>query len=83
MKIVRLGLQCLPQITARVWVSVLGARSLRLSSLIDPTPGELDVRRASAPWRWDHDRVWRVPMYARRFHHGTASPPDAEAAFSF
>uniref|UniRef100_A0A8D0HP65 AKT interacting protein n=1 Tax=Sphenodon punctatus TaxID=8508 RepID=A0A8D0HP65_SPHPU len=34
--------------------------------LVDPLSGELDVKRAFAKWRRNHNHIWQVLMYARR-----------------
>lgn len=50
--------------------------------LVDPTSGELDVKRAFAKWRRNHNHIWQVLMYARRVFYkiDTASPLNPEAA---
>uniref|UniRef100_A0A2K6S296 AKT-interacting protein n=1 Tax=Saimiri boliviensis boliviensis TaxID=39432 RepID=A0A2K6S296_SAIBB len=42
--------------------------------LVDPTSGELDVKRAFVKWRRNHNHVWQVFMYIE-----TASPLNPEA----
>ncbi|XP_012662308.1 AKT-interacting protein isoform X2 [Otolemur garnettii] len=50
--------------------------------LVDPTSGELDVKRAFAKWRRNHNHIWQVLMYARRVFYkiDTTSPLNPEAA---
>ncbi|XP_073515785.1 AKT-interacting protein [Phyllobates terribilis] len=50
--------------------------------LVDPISGELDVRRAFARWRRNHNHIWQVLMYARRIFYkiDTTSPLNPEAA---
>ncbi|XP_056381604.1 AKT-interacting protein [Hyla sarda] len=50
--------------------------------LVDPTSGELDVKRAFAKWRRNHNHIWQVLMYARRIFYkiDTTSPLNPEAA---
>nr|KAF6318166.1 AKT interacting protein [Pipistrellus kuhlii] len=50
--------------------------------LVDPSSGELDVKRAFAKWRRNHNHIWQVLMYARRVFYkiDTASPLHPEAA---
>ncbi|KAM8946112.1 AKT-interacting protein isoform 2-T2 [Pelodytes ibericus] len=50
--------------------------------LVDPVSGELDVKRAFAKWRRNHNHIWQVLMYARRIFYkiDTASPLNPEAA---
>lgn len=50
--------------------------------LVDPASGELDVKRAFAKWRRNHNHIWQVLMYARRVFYkiDTASPLNPEAA---
>ncbi|XP_063801685.1 AKT-interacting protein isoform X1 [Pseudophryne corroboree] len=50
--------------------------------LVDPVSGELDVKRAFAKWRRNHNHIWQVLMYARRIFYkiDTVSPLNPEAA---
>ncbi|XP_068883386.1 AKT-interacting protein isoform X1 [Aphelocoma coerulescens] len=50
--------------------------------LVDPLSGELDVKRAFAKWRRNHNHIWQVLMYARRVFYkiDTTSPLNPEAA---
>ncbi|OXB83961.1 UNVERIFIED_CONTAM: hypothetical protein H355_015472 [Colinus virginianus] len=50
--------------------------------LVDPMSGELDVKRAFAKWRRNHNHIWQVLMYARRVFYkiDTTSPLNPEAA---
>ncbi|XP_075694497.1 AKT-interacting protein isoform X2 [Rhinoderma darwinii] len=50
--------------------------------LVDPVSGELDVKRAFAKWRRNHNHIWQVLMYARRIFYkiDTNSPLNPEAA---
>lgn len=50
--------------------------------LVDPISGELDVKRAFAKWRRNHNHIWQVLMYARRIFYkiDTNSPLNPEAA---
>ncbi|KAG8562635.1 hypothetical protein GDO81_015746 [Engystomops pustulosus] len=50
--------------------------------LVDPISGELDVKRAFAKWRRNHNHIWQVLMYARRIFYkiDTTSPLNPEAA---
>uniref|UniRef100_A0A8D2QTX7 AKT interacting protein n=1 Tax=Zosterops lateralis melanops TaxID=1220523 RepID=A0A8D2QTX7_ZOSLA len=50
--------------------------------LVDPVSGELDVKRAFAKWRRNHNHIWQVLMYARRVFYkiDTTSPLNPEAA---
>ncbi|MEE6500009.1 hypothetical protein FKM82_003668 [Ascaphus truei] len=50
--------------------------------LVDPVSGELDVKRAFAKWRRNHNHIWQVLMYARRIFYkiDTTSPLNPEAA---
>ncbi|XP_076427841.1 AKT-interacting protein isoform X2 [Peromyscus maniculatus bairdii] len=50
--------------------------------LVDSTSGELDVKRAFAKWRRNHNHIWQVLMYARRVFYkiDTTSPLNPEAA---
>uniref|UniRef100_A0A8C6EKI0 AKT-interacting protein n=1 Tax=Microcebus murinus TaxID=30608 RepID=A0A8C6EKI0_MICMU len=49
---------------------------------LDPMSGELDVKRAFAKWKRNHNHIWQVLMYARRVFYkiDTASPLNPEAA---
>ncbi|XP_030437615.1 AKT-interacting protein isoform X3 [Gopherus flavomarginatus] len=53
--------------------------------LVDPLSGELDVKRAFAKWRRNHNHIWQVLMYARRVFYkiDTTSPLNPEAAVLF
>lgn len=50
--------------------------------LVDSTSGELDVKRAFAKWKRNHNHIWQVLMYARRVFYkiDTTSPLNPEAA---
>ncbi|XP_025924623.1 AKT-interacting protein isoform X12 [Apteryx rowi] len=50
--------------------------------LVDPESCELDVKRAFAKWRRNHNHIWQVLMYARRVFYkiDTTSPLNPEAA---
>uniref|UniRef100_A0A8C5QCS5 UBC core domain-containing protein n=1 Tax=Leptobrachium leishanense TaxID=445787 RepID=A0A8C5QCS5_9ANUR len=50
--------------------------------LVDPESGELDVKRAFAKWRRNHNHIWQVLMYARRIFYkiDTNSPLNPETA---
>ncbi|XP_072374354.1 AKT-interacting protein isoform X1 [Scyliorhinus torazame] len=50
--------------------------------LVDPTTGELDVKRAFTKWRRNHNHIWQVLMYARRVFYkiDTVNPLNPEAA---
>ncbi|XP_063294488.1 AKT-interacting protein [Pelobates fuscus] len=50
--------------------------------LVDPESGELDVKRAFAKWRRNHNHIWQVLMYARRIFYkiDTTAPLNPEAA---
>uniref|UniRef100_A0A6I8NLK8 AKT-interacting protein n=1 Tax=Ornithorhynchus anatinus TaxID=9258 RepID=A0A6I8NLK8_ORNAN len=50
--------------------------------LVDPLSGELDVKRAFAKWRRNHNHIWQVLMYARRVFYkiDTTGPLNPEAA---
>ncbi|KAF7244746.1 AKT-interacting protein [Varanus komodoensis] len=50
--------------------------------LVDPGSGELDVKRAFAKWRRNHNHIWQILMYARRVFYkiDTTSPLNPEAA---
>ncbi|KAI1890134.1 hypothetical protein AGOR_G00170540 [Albula goreensis] len=50
--------------------------------LVDPVSGELDVRRAFAKWRRNHNHIWQVLMYARTIFYkiSTVEPLNPEAA---
>ncbi|KAL6032366.1 hypothetical protein STEG23_028887, partial [Scotinomys teguina] len=49
---------------------------------VDSTSSELDVKRAFAKWRWNHNHIWQVLMYTRRvlYKIDTTSPLNPEAA---
>ncbi|XP_067905558.1 AKT-interacting protein isoform X3 [Heterodontus francisci] len=53
--------------------------------LVDPTTGELDVKRAFTKWRRNHNHIWQVLMYARRVFYkiDTVNPLNPEAAVLF
>ncbi|MBZ3891781.1 AKT-interacting protein [Sciurus carolinensis] len=54
--------------------------------LVDPTLGEVDVKRAFAKWRQNHNHIWQVLlMYARKVFYkiDTASPRNLKAAVLF
>ncbi|XP_026549502.1 AKT-interacting protein-like, partial [Notechis scutatus] len=50
--------------------------------LVDPVSGELDVKRAFAKWRRNHNHIWQILMYARRVFYkiDTTSPLNPESA---
>ncbi|XP_039208339.1 AKT-interacting protein isoform X3 [Crotalus tigris] len=53
--------------------------------LVDPVSGELDVKRAFAKWRRNHNHIWQILMYARRVFYkiDTTSPLNPESAVLF
>lgn len=50
--------------------------------IIDPTSGELDVKRGFQKWRRNVNHIWQVLLYARRIFYkiDTKSPLNPEAA---
>ncbi|KAG2470012.1 AKTIP protein, partial [Polypterus senegalus] len=50
--------------------------------LVNPESGELDVKRAFAKWRRNHNHIWQVLMYARTVFYKiqTVEPLNPEAA---
>uniref|UniRef100_A0A0B8RYM3 AKT-interacting protein-like n=1 Tax=Philothamnus irregularis TaxID=1899461 RepID=A0A0B8RYM3_9SAUR len=50
--------------------------------LVDPVSGELDVKRAFAKWRRNHNHIWQILMYARRVFYkiDTTNPLNPESA---
>ncbi|XP_077167132.1 AKT-interacting protein isoform X2 [Paroedura picta] len=50
--------------------------------LVDPVSGELDVKKAFAKWRRNHNHIWQILMYARRIFYkiDTTCPSNPEAA---
>lgn len=50
--------------------------------LVDPTTGELDVKRAFPKWRKNNNHIWQVLLFARRCFYkiDTKSPFNPEAA---
>uniref|UniRef100_A0A8C5PFQ1 UBC core domain-containing protein n=1 Tax=Leptobrachium leishanense TaxID=445787 RepID=A0A8C5PFQ1_9ANUR len=49
--------------------------------LVDPESGELDIKRAFAKWRRNHNHIWQVLMYGRRIFYkiDTNSPLNPKA----
>lgn len=50
--------------------------------LVDPSTGELDVKRAFPKWRKNNNRIWQVLLYCRRSFYkiDTKSPWNPEAS---